>query len=57
MKNNGNMLEKKLVSLNNIDIKFKEFFIILEGYFGSYQNLCYNKNIEFGKEHHIFYFL
>ena len=57
MKNNGNMLEKKLVSLNNIDIKFKVFFIILEGYFGSYQNLCYNKNIEFGKEHHIFYFL
>ena len=57
MKNNGSMLEKNLVSLNNIDIKFKEFFIILEGYFGSYENLCHSKNIEIGKQHQIFYFL
>ena len=57
MKNNGSMFEKNLVSLNNIDIKFKEFFIILEGYFGSYENLCHSKNIEIGKQHQIFYFL
>ena len=48
---------KKLVALNNVDIKFKDFFIILEGYFGSYENLCHNENIEIRKQHHIFYCL
>ena len=57
MKNNENMFKKRLVALNNVDIKFNDFFIILEGYFGRYENLCHNENNEIRKQHHIFYFL
>ena len=50
-------VRKKLVSNNNVDIKFKEFLLILEGYFGSYEKLCCDKNIEIGDQlSHIFCF-
>ena len=43
-------VQKKLVSKNNVDIKFKDFFIILEGYFISYEGLCHDNNIKIGKK-------
>ena len=50
-------VQKTLVSKNNVDIKFKEFFIILEGYFGSYERLCRDNNIKIGDQlSHIFGF-
>ena len=50
MKNQWEYVQKKLVSKNNVDIKFKEFLLILEGYFGSYERLCRDKNIEIGDQ-------
>ena len=46
-----------LVSKNNVDIKFKEFFMILEGYFGSYEQFCRDSNNKTGDQlSHIFGF-
>ena len=41
---------KKLVSLNNVDIKFKEFFEIIEVYFGCCERFCHGKNIKIGEK-------
>ena len=43
-------VQKKLVSKHNVDIKFKEFLLILEGYFASYERLCRDKNIAIGNQ-------
>ena len=39
-----------LVSLNNVDIKFKEFFELLEVYLGCCERFCHGKSIEIGGE-------
>ena len=43
-------VQKKFVSKSNVDIKFKELYIILEGYFTSYEGFCHDNNIEIGKK-------
>ena len=43
-------IQKKLISKDKVDIKFKDIFIILEGYFRSYEGLCRDNNIGIGKK-------
>ena len=42
-------VQKKLISKDILDIKFKEFFIISEGYFMNYKRLCRDNNIKLAK--------
>ena len=43
-------VQKKLVSLNNVDIKFKESILFLESFFFFYNMLANSTNIAIGEE-------